>query len=83
MVDWNIDQLDKYRLINLNMHLPISPDEFARKWKGARKSHHIDQLHEGEAKPHVHFLRHILHWSDEFIVSSEQISHQSLFILGA
>lgn len=54
-----------------------------RKRSGIRESHHIDQLHEGEAEPHVYLLRHILHWSDEFIVPSEQISHQSLLIFGA
>jgi len=31
----------------------------------------------------VHLLRHILYRSNEFVVSSEQISHQSLLILGA
>lgn len=46
-------------------------------------THHVDQLHESEAKIHVHFLCHVLHGSNEFVVTSEQVSHQSFLILGA
>lgn len=45
-------------------------------------THHVDQLHESEAEIHVHLLCHVLHRSNEFVVSSEQVSHQSFLILG-
>lgn len=48
-----------------------------------KKSHHVDQLHEGQPEVHVHLLRHILYRPDELVIPPKQISHQPLLIFGA
>lgn len=40
----------------------------------------VDELHESQAESYVDLLCHILYGSDEFVIPSEQVSNQSLFI---
>ena len=43
-------------------------------------SYHADQLNEGETERNLDLLGHILNGSDELVVSSEQVTDQSLLI---
>lgn len=46
------------------------------------KAYNFDQLRNGDLKLHCDRVGDILHWSDELVISSEQLPEQSILCLG-
>jgi hypothetical protein len=45
------------------------------------ETYDINELHKSQSESHVDFLGHVLYGSNEFVVASEEVSHQPLLIL--
>ena len=49
----------------------------------SNNTYHIDELDESQPKGDINFLGHILHRPDKFVVPTEEITNQALFLLRA
>jgi hypothetical protein len=49
----------------------------------SKKTYDINELHKSQSESNVNFLGHVLDRSNEFVVASEEISHQALLILAS
>ena len=54
-----------------------------RKLKYFHNTYHIDELNESQSEGNLHLLCHVLHRSNELIVSSKKVTDQPLLLLRA